>query len=93
MQDNQYAPGVNVPVRGQGLLEVFALSSFWRDKRPAWSGRSAAGGGELYAERLDLSSPTMLLYGKSAVTRVYVNDKANALAAQAAELVADWSVR
>lgn len=90
LQNSQHAPGVVVPVRGQGMLQFSRNSSYWEAKRPAWAGLKARGG-DLYAEQTYEASATMLLFGPRAVTRIYVNDKRNELAGRAADVAAEWN--
>lgn len=95
VQDSQHAPVVMIPIRGEGLLDAFRASRYWDRKRPAWSGK-AARGGDLYAESHQdhdgqESNSSMLLFGRSAVTRIYLNDKRNGLANRAADLAVDWA--
>lgn len=89
LQNSQHAPGVVIPVRGQGMLQISRVSSYWETKRPAWAGLKARGG-DLYAEQTYEESATMLLFGPRAVTRIYVNDKRNDLAGRAADVAAEW---
>lgn len=91
LQDSQHAPGVVVPIGGEGLLHVSRASRYWETKRPAWAGKNGRGG-QLYAEETLDGNATMLLFGPRAVTRIYVNNKADRLANRATEVAADWGL-
>ena len=95
LQDSQHAPGVVVPVPGQGLLQTAKVSRYWDTKRPAWAGMPARGG-QLYVEKhghADHVHPdmTVLMFGRTAVTRIHLNARDNELASSATDLVVDWT--